>query len=143
MTNEKGFTLVEILAAMTILVIVLISFFTMFSQSALFTRSNEETLRATNLANRAMDIMRADGSLERENQLTALINAALIEEGTCQPAELFSEIGCRSDEMLSLRVHLIEANATLGMMPVRIEVFHRERAQEINTLATRHFYLSQ
>lgn len=48
--GNKGFTLIEVLAALVILSIVLLSFFSFFSQSALFTQKNRDKLTAVNLA---------------------------------------------------------------------------------------------
>lgn len=48
--NKAGFTLIEVLAALVILSIILLSFFSFFSQSALFTQKNRDKLTAVNLA---------------------------------------------------------------------------------------------
>ncbi|WP_033543613.1 type IV pilus modification PilV family protein [Planococcus sp. CAU13] len=48
--NNDGLTLVEILAALVLLSIVLITFMSFFTQSAKFTASNEETLTAIQVA---------------------------------------------------------------------------------------------
>ncbi|CAM3109086.1 type II secretion system protein [Filibacter tadaridae] len=48
--DEKGVTLVEILAALVILSIVLVVFFTFFLQSAKFTQHNKEKLTAVEVA---------------------------------------------------------------------------------------------
>lgn len=52
--NEKGFTLVEILASLTILGIVFISFMTIFSQMNLFNARTESKLETINLAKREL-----------------------------------------------------------------------------------------
>ena len=44
--HEKGLTLVEILASIVILAIVLIAFMSFFTQSAKFTKFNDEKLTA-------------------------------------------------------------------------------------------------
>ena len=145
--NENGFTLVEVLASLTILFIVFISFFTVFTQSALFTRSNEETLQATNLANRAMDVMRASGSANKGQLREALANPnfGLVDGLTCTTDALFSEEGCLSQETFTLRVKdltTVEQSAEeqrLNLRPFRVDVSHRDRTHEI---ATRHFYLT-
>ncbi|WP_017755977.1 type IV pilus modification PilV family protein [Calidifontibacillus oryziterrae] len=48
--KQVGFTLIEVLAALVILSIILLSFFSFFSQSALFTQKHRENLIAINLA---------------------------------------------------------------------------------------------
>lgn len=53
--NEKGLTLVEILASIVILSIVLTSFYGLFIQSAKFTKVNEDNLVASNLANQVRE----------------------------------------------------------------------------------------
>lgn len=52
--SANGFTLVEILAAITILGIVLVVFMPFFTQYALFTSKSEENLDAINLAEQLM-----------------------------------------------------------------------------------------
>ena len=136
--NEKGFTLVEVLASLTILFIVFISFFTIFTQSALFTRSNEETLQATNLANRAMDVMRSHGSANEGHLRNALVEFGLVDELTCTADALFSG-GCLSHETFTLRAKRLTGDERLNLQSFRIDVLHRDRSHGI---ATRHFYLS-
>lgn len=48
--NNNGLTLVEILAALVLLSIVLVTFMTFFTQSAKFTANNHETLTAVQVA---------------------------------------------------------------------------------------------
>ncbi|ARD47049.1 prepilin-type N-terminal cleavage/methylation domain-containing protein [Sporosarcina sp. P33] len=52
--NEKGFTLVEILAALTILGIVFVSFMTIFSQMGVFNARTESKLETINLAKKEL-----------------------------------------------------------------------------------------
>lgn len=47
---NRGFTLIEVLAALVILSIILLSFLSFFSQSALFTQKNHDKLTAINIA---------------------------------------------------------------------------------------------
>ncbi|WP_138415505.1 type II secretion system protein [Aquibacillus sediminis] len=62
--KQDGFTLVELLAAMTILGIVLIAFIPFFSQHANFVRITEDELTAINLADKVAQEMKenADSS---------------------------------------------------------------------------------
>lgn len=48
--SENGMTLVELLAALVLLSIVLLAFFTFFTQSAKFTQHNKEKLTAVEVA---------------------------------------------------------------------------------------------
>ncbi|WP_212370612.1 type IV pilus modification PilV family protein [Allobacillus saliphilus] len=56
--NSRGFTLVEILGAITILSIVLLGLFTLFPQSANLQNINEDKLTATNLSNIVLEDLR-------------------------------------------------------------------------------------
>ncbi|WP_066292820.1 type IV pilus modification PilV family protein [Bacillus sp. FJAT-29937] len=56
--NEKGLTLIEILVAITLLSIVLITFFTIFIQSAKFTHYNKEKLTAIDVGEKVVGDIR-------------------------------------------------------------------------------------
>src|SRR5690606_7901361 len=56
--NNKGLTLVEILAALVLLSIVLITFMSFFTQSAKFTAHNQETLTAVQIGEQAVSDIR-------------------------------------------------------------------------------------
>ncbi|WP_303971302.1 prepilin-type N-terminal cleavage/methylation domain-containing protein [Sporosarcina ureae] len=56
--NERGFTLVEILASLTILGIVFISFMTIFSQMNLFNAHTESKLETIHLAKKELNFWR-------------------------------------------------------------------------------------
>ncbi|MCM3611433.1 type II secretion system GspH family protein [Planococcus sp. MERTA32b] len=62
--NNKGLTLVEILAALVLLSIVLITFMTFFTQSAKFTANNQETLTAVQVGEDVVSKVRDIQSLE-------------------------------------------------------------------------------
>lgn len=53
-TNQKGLTLIEVLAAIVILAFVLVSFINFFSQSLSHSRITEDKLTAINLAERIL-----------------------------------------------------------------------------------------
>lgn len=61
MQNEKGLTLVEILAALVILGIVLVSVMSFFTQSAKFTTFNYEKLTAVQVAEDVVSNIRENG----------------------------------------------------------------------------------
>jgi len=61
--NERGISLVEILAAVVILGIVLVSVMTFFTQSAKFTASNHETLTAVQVGEEVVAKVRGVKSL--------------------------------------------------------------------------------
>ncbi|TFB13899.1 type II secretion system protein [Filobacillus milosensis] len=56
--HEKGMTLIEILGALVILSIVLIGFFSVFTQSASMQNVNEEEMLTTNLIRSALEDVR-------------------------------------------------------------------------------------
>ena len=62
--NQNGMTLVEILAALTILSIVLISFTMIFLQSSYFTAHNKESLTMIQLGEEIVGDIRADYSFK-------------------------------------------------------------------------------
>ncbi|MFD2639234.1 prepilin-type N-terminal cleavage/methylation domain-containing protein [Piscibacillus salipiscarius] len=58
LNNQKGITLIELLSSLVILSIVLIGFFSVFTQSASMQNTNEEEMIATNLARVALEDVR-------------------------------------------------------------------------------------
>lgn len=58
--NEKGMTLIELLAAVAILTVVLSLFATFFIQSSLFTKKNEEAMEATSYVRLVLDELRGN-----------------------------------------------------------------------------------
>ncbi|GGE75799.1 type IV pilus modification PilV family protein [Priestia taiwanensis] len=65
LVKQDGFTLLELLLSFTILMIVLIGFFTFFSNAASFTKKNNEDLQAINLARDVVE--RTKVSVHAEN----------------------------------------------------------------------------
>lgn len=66
--NNEGLTLVEILAALVLLSIVLITFMSFFTQSAKFTANNQETLTAVQVAE---DVVAKVRDIQSLTELTA------------------------------------------------------------------------
>ena len=62
--NDSGMTLVEILAALVLLSIVLLAFFSFFTQSAKFTQHNKEKLTAVEVAEDVVALLRANMDLD-------------------------------------------------------------------------------
>lgn len=62
--NEKGMTLVELLAALALLGIVLVTFMSLFTQSAKFTAHNQETLTAVQVGEEVVAEVRKIGKIE-------------------------------------------------------------------------------
>ncbi len=135
MKNEKGFTLVEILASMVILFIVLISFFGFFTQSALFTRINQDSLQATNLAEEVMAVLRG----KKEDEINTLISGA-----GANIDQLRAELGVNNSNQfiennsLQLRITNLGASDGIQLVQVKIEIIHTERD---SVLATRYFWV--
>jgi prepilin-type N-terminal cleavage/methylation domain-containing protein len=69
--KQYGFTLVELLVSITILMIVLISFFTIFSNTASFTQKNSEDLQAMNLAKDILEKVKEPKPIAGNNSETA------------------------------------------------------------------------
>ena len=65
--NNRGLTLVEILAALIILSLVFIAFMTFFSQSAKFTMHNKEKLTAVQVAEDVVAIIRTNNEQNVNN----------------------------------------------------------------------------
>lgn len=63
--NEKGMTLLELLLAMTILMIVITVFFQFFSQSASFNNKNEKKLKAINLARETISEIKESTNIDQ------------------------------------------------------------------------------
>ncbi|WP_458412330.1 type IV pilus modification PilV family protein [Schinkia sp. CFF1] len=61
--GSKGFTLIEVLVAVVILSIILLTFFGFFSQSALFTNRNKQQLTAVNLAQEVIATMKSNSAV--------------------------------------------------------------------------------
>ncbi len=80
LTNNKGLTLIEVIAAMALLSIILISFFGFFIQSKKTNVSSESIHDAAYLAQVEMEKMYTFAS--SRNSLTALNNTPLTIEGT-------------------------------------------------------------
>lgn len=55
--NERGLTLVEVLASIVILMIILVAFFSFFGQALLFSDKNEDKLVAYNLARKTLNVV--------------------------------------------------------------------------------------
>lgn len=86
--NERGISLVEILAAVVILGIVLISVMTFFTQSAKFTANNHDTLTAVQVGEEVVAKVRGVKSLTDLTKPTEDFtgNATKITSGTMHPS---------------------------------------------------------
>lgn len=66
--SSKGFTLIEILVAVVILSIILLTFFGFFSQSALFATKNKQQLTAISLAQEVIANMKSNSIVFQHNK---------------------------------------------------------------------------
>ncbi len=90
--NEKGMTLVELLAASALLGIVLITFMMVFTQSAKFTAHNQETLTAVQVAEEVVADVRGIGKLQDLlNANNSIQGNKLIDNHTYSPYEITIE----------------------------------------------------
>ena len=92
MQNERGLTLVEILAALVILGIVLVSVMSFFTQSAKFTASNHETLTAVQVGEEVVSKVRGIHSLM---DLTKVPEKFIGNENEINSATLYSDYDIR------------------------------------------------
>ena len=78
--NQSGFTLLEVLAAITILSIVLITFFSFFSQGILFSSKNEDKIVAVNLARDVLGVIKTNEQMiDSSNTSEEIITTFLTE----------------------------------------------------------------
>ncbi|WP_057771780.1 type IV pilus modification PilV family protein [Cytobacillus dafuensis] len=73
--NQKGITLLEVLLSMLILSIILVSFFSFFSQSAVFIKKNDDKLSAVNTAQMVLNILQ-----ENEKKNTLYLPQSVLED---------------------------------------------------------------
>ena len=85
--NEGGLTLVEIIVALLILSIILLSFFTFFTQSAKFTNHNKENLTAVQVAEDVVAEIRPVNSIDELDGYTQ-INGTYVNSLTYTPFEV-------------------------------------------------------
>jgi prepilin-type N-terminal cleavage/methylation domain-containing protein len=64
---QKGFTLIEVLVSIVILVIVLTGVFPLIIQSSIFANKNKEEITATSLAQEALTTIQTAYELDKEN----------------------------------------------------------------------------
>jgi prepilin-type N-terminal cleavage/methylation domain-containing protein len=64
--SEKGFTLIEVLASLTLVALIFISFMGLMSNSFLFTEKNDDKLQAVNLARLAL----SNYQVQKESTIT-------------------------------------------------------------------------
>ena len=85
--NESGLTLVEIIAALLILSIILLSFFAFFTQSAKFTKHNKENLTAVQVAEDVVAEIRPINSIDELEGYT-INNGTYVNSLTYSPFEV-------------------------------------------------------
>jgi|GEM_PF-3378776 len=128
--NQKGFTLVEVLASMVILFIILMTFSGVFSQSALFTQATEESLQATTLVQRVVDEIRSG--------CTEILCISLVDD----------EGHFEEEQSLKLTIETSEQNPELdpeldpqlGLVLIRLTI-ERTDVDNETILAERYLYL--
>ncbi|MBO1911748.1 prepilin-type N-terminal cleavage/methylation domain-containing protein [Sporosarcina sp. 6E9] len=74
MENEKGFSLIEVIASILLLTIVLTSFFTFFIQTNKAAVTNNEKLVVINLADAVLERLKLDPTLDEPEYAEKLVN---------------------------------------------------------------------
>lgn len=104
MDNEKGFTLLEVLLSITILTIVLTTFFQFFSQSMLFSSRNEEKQQAINIVRQLMNELQENNTAYNKfDTSTSPINDQKTLNDLFQKVENINELHERFDISLTFQ----------------------------------------
>ena len=74
MENEKGFSLIEVIASILLLSIVLVSFFTFFIQTNKAAVTNNEKLVVINLADAVLERLKLDPTLDKPEYAEKLVS---------------------------------------------------------------------
>lgn len=98
--NQKGLTLIEILAAVVILMIVIVGFLSFFSQATSHSRITEDKLTAINLAEKVL--------VERKEIGTKIINREIKKFENVNGKTYYAIIGENSINNLNLQVFYVE-----------------------------------
>ncbi|PID15672.1 hypothetical protein CSV63_07805 [Sporosarcina sp. P34] len=99
-TKEKGFTLVEILAALTILGIVFVSFMTIFSQMNLFNTRTESKLETIHLAKKELNFWKENPMPLENNEKISVLK----KDGVSSPGFIFYTYTRRDEPKYEYRV---------------------------------------
>lgn len=123
--NEKGLTLLEVLASIVILTIILTSFYGLFIQSAKFTKINEDELYASNLANQAREYLISNPIKESLDLVTleTTVNNKFIADG-------YSQFTLKLTDQTNKDV-IDEAG--IGLFRVKIEILDSSSKQPLST----------
>ncbi|MFJ8063150.1 prepilin-type N-terminal cleavage/methylation domain-containing protein [Psychrobacillus sp. NPDC096426] len=98
--NQKGLTLIEILATVVILMIVIVGFLSFFSQATSHSRITEDKLTAINLAEKVM--------VERKGLGTKIINREIKKLEDINGKTYYAIIGEDSTNNLNLQLFFVE-----------------------------------
>ncbi|WP_226036522.1 type IV pilus modification PilV family protein [Aquibacillus saliphilus] len=104
--NNNGFTLVELLAAITILSIVIISFLGFFSQSTLFSSKTDDKLTALNVAERILSEVKNDPTKIPYEPEYIEVNGKLYFPDVTMPSAVDDDQEQREDKLGLNRIHV-------------------------------------
>lgn len=129
--NNQAFTLIEVLASITILGIVLTVFMSFFSNATLFSSKTEDKLTAVNLAEK--ELYEVTNSLESYCKSHSCQNNNISDQITRSPISL------NNKTYLSTVTPLIQNSQekTLGILPISVRI----DSEEHNTLAITYGYV--
>lgn len=127
--NEKGLTLVEVLASIVILTIVLTSFYGLFIQSAKFDKVNEDSLVASNLANQVREDL-ITNKFELYFETISADNNIVIKDKSIFSGEIELDTNNNFVEYPELSLKLTDTNTTttsidkdeFGLYSIKIEI---------------------
>lgn len=123
--NEKGLTLVEILAALVILGIVFVGFMTIFPQMTTFNEKTEEKLESINLAKvELVDIKRSPHSILNDNSSELTNTTNDYERYTSPKGKYIFETDCYRSESGK---HCSEKEALEDLHKIHIKVLLQGR----------------
>lgn len=124
-SNERGVSLVEILAAIVLLSIVLFSFYAFFINSATFTTINKKKLTAVDIAEQVVSDLRKNTSYEQLNEI-----GYHLENGKYINSSRYT------DYSISLTFSNIE-DIESGLLKVLIEVSTKDTGQKSKSVPFR------
>ncbi|MBD8068857.1 prepilin-type N-terminal cleavage/methylation domain-containing protein [Bacillus sp. PS06] len=121
--NQKGLTLIELLASIVIISIIIISFLSVFSQFFIFSNKQEDKLTVINLAEKVLSDV-------KDGEISALPTSS---QPNPRPEELFTEtMNGKSYFVYVAKMNLAEhkpSELELGLSRVQIKIYSDKNVQ--------------
>lgn len=93
MKNQKGFTLIEILIAMSVITLIAMAFFTFLNSSIKFNAKNENDIKALNIAQSEVENIREQIKIGKKSNFRTLNNEEINLNRDTPEYEVFSTRG--------------------------------------------------